>query len=76
MFVINIWGEATESGFRNVIAVNGKSWPHTERIAAATGSEHDAKHAMVECLGETVWNAQRAGGAPDEQAYLECLARR
>ena len=42
----------------------------------ATGSEHDAKHAVVECLGETIWEAQRAGRAPDEQGYLDCLARK
>ena len=45
-------------------------------LVAATGSEHDAKHAMLECLGETVWEAQRTGRAPDEAAYLECLARK
>ena len=45
-------------------------------LLARTGSEHDAKHAVLECLGETIWEAQRAGRAPDAQAYLECLARR
>jgi len=45
-------------------------------LAARMGSEHDAKHAVLECLGETMWEAQRAGRAPDEQAYLECLRRR
>jgi hypothetical protein len=47
-----------------------------EALVARTGSEHDAKHAVLECLGETVWEAQRTGSAPDEQAYLECLDRR
>jgi hypothetical protein len=47
-----------------------------EALVARTGSEHDAKHAILECLGETVWEAQRTGSAPDEQAYLECLDRR
>ena len=47
-----------------------------ERLAAKRGSEHDAKHDVLECLGETIWNAQRSGAAPDEQAYLECLDRR
>jgi hypothetical protein len=47
-----------------------------EALVARTGSEHDAKHAILECLGETVWEAQRIGSAPDEQAYLECLDRR
>jgi hypothetical protein len=39
-------------------------------------SEHDALHAVLECLGETLWEAQRLGTAPDQQAYLECLERR
>lgn len=47
-----------------------------ERLIAKTGSEHDAKHAVLECLGETVWEAQRAGLPPDERAYLECLDRK
>jgi hypothetical protein len=40
-----------------------------------TGSEHDAKHLVLECLGETVWQAQRHGAPPDEKTYLECLDR-
>jgi hypothetical protein len=46
-----------------------------ERIAAVTGSEHDARHALLDCLGESIWQAQRAGGAPDSNAYLDCLAK-
>ena len=45
-------------------------------LAARMASDHDAKHAVLECLGETIWEAQRAGRAPDQQAYLECLRRR
>jgi hypothetical protein len=40
------------------------------------GDEHDAKHTVVECLGEIVWRAQRLGAPPDEHAYLECVRRR
>ena len=40
-----------------------------------TGSEHDALHAVVECLGEVIWHAQRAGTALDEWLYLDCLDR-
>lgn len=47
-----------------------------EALTARMGSEHDAKHTVLECLGETVWEAQRAGRAPDEAAYLECLDRK
>lgn len=37
------------------------------------GSEHDAEHAMMECLGESLWSAQRNQVEPDEAAYLSCL---
>jgi hypothetical protein len=47
-----------------------------ERLLRALRSEHDALHAVLECLGETLWQAQRLGGAPDEAVYLECLRRR
>ena len=46
-----------------------------EALVAKT-AEHDAKHDMLECLGETVWQAQRTGTAPDVAAYLECLERK
>ena len=46
-----------------------------ERIRAARGDEHAALHALLECLGEVVWTAQRHGTAPDAQLYLACLAR-
>ena len=39
------------------------------------GSAHAAEHAMMEALAETLWEAQRAAGAPDEQQYLERLRR-
>ncbi len=46
-----------------------------ERIRAARGDEHAALHAVLECLGEVVWQAQRTGTPPDAQLYLDCLAR-
>ncbi|HKZ73208.1 MAG TPA: DUF1841 family protein [Steroidobacteraceae bacterium] len=39
------------------------------------GDAHEAEHALLEVLGETLWEAQRAGRAPDEAAYLERLRR-
>lgn len=36
---------------------------------------HDAEHAIMECLSETLWRAQRNGGAMDGEAYLECVRR-
>ena len=35
-----------------------------------TGDPHAAEHAMLECLAETLWHAQRDNRLPDEQAYL------
>jgi hypothetical protein len=46
-----------------------------ERIATRLGDRHAALHAVLECLGETVWRAQREGGTPDAEAYLECVRR-
>ena len=46
-----------------------------DRIRAARGDEHAALHAVLECLGEVVWTAQRHGNAPDAQLYLTCLQR-
>lgn len=38
IFVINIWGEPKDSvTYDNAVAINGKSWPYTERIAATVG---------------------------------------
>ena len=38
VFVINVWGEDVDSTFyRNVLAINGKSFPYTEPITATTG---------------------------------------
>ena len=44
-------------------------------LAGRTASPHDALHALLECLGEIVWLAQRGGTAPDELAYLDCIRR-
>jgi hypothetical protein len=46
-----------------------------ERLATRLGDAHAAEHAMLEPLAEALWEAQRLGRAPDEQAYLERLRR-
>jgi hypothetical protein len=43
------------------------------KLSAKLGSAHDAEHAMLEPLAETLWEAQRNNRMPDEQAYLERL---
>jgi hypothetical protein len=46
-----------------------------ERLRAAKGDEHAALHAVLECLGEVIWQAQRTNTPPDGALYLECLSR-
>ena len=48
---------------------------HYDRLCATRGDSHAALHAIVECLGEVVWQAQRLGTAPDAMLYLACLER-
>jgi hypothetical protein len=43
------------------------------KLSARTGGAHEAEHRMLEVLAETLWEAQRAGKSPDENAYLERL---
>lgn len=45
-----------------------------ERMTVRLG-QHEAEHSMLECLAETLWQAERAGTPPDDTAYLERLAR-
>ena len=37
------------------------------------GDRHEVEHKMMDCLGQAMWEAQRNGTPPDENAYLECL---
>jgi hypothetical protein len=43
------------------------------KLSARLGDAHAAEHTMLEALAEALWEAQRAGRAPDEQVYLERL---
>jgi hypothetical protein len=45
-------------------------------LLAGTRDAHAAEHLMLECLGETLWRAQRENRLPDEQAYLACIKAR
>ncbi len=46
-----------------------------QRLCRRLGDRHAAEHQMIECLGETLWEAQRRGAEPDERAYLRRLRR-
>jgi hypothetical protein len=44
-------------------------------LASRAGDPHAAEHQMIECLAETLWEAQSQNTAPDEARYLERLRR-
>lgn len=37
---------------------------------------HDAEHVLLECLGETIWRAQRQGTQMDALAYVDAVKRK
>lgn len=46
-----------------------------ELLAARRNSLHDAHHDTMDCLGQMVWESQRAGRPPDGAAYIDCVQR-
>ncbi|MGA8784509.1 MAG: DUF1841 family protein [Polaromonas sp.] len=46
-----------------------------ELLTARRDSLHDAHHEAMECLGQMVWESQRAGRPPDGAAYIDCVQR-
>jgi hypothetical protein len=44
-----------------------------EKLTQKMGSEHEAQHLMMECLGQVMWEAQREGGQLSPDKYLEAL---
>ena len=46
-----------------------------ELLTARRNSLHDAHHETMDCLGQMVWESQRAGKPPDGAAYLDCVQR-
>ena len=44
-------------------------------VSAKHGDIHAAEHAMIECLAETLWEAQGSNQPPDEAKYLQRLRR-
>jgi len=45
-------------------------------LASRHGDVHDAEHILTECLGQTLWQAQRDGKMPDESHYLDLVRQR
>ncbi len=45
-------------------------------LLAQYGNAMDAQHAVMDCLGEMIWQVQRHHTPFDSAAYLDCLDRR
>jgi hypothetical protein len=59
-------------GIREQVATNrpaGIAAVHRE-LAEQLGDAHAAEHRMIDCLAETLWEAQSQNRAPDEMQYL------
>ncbi len=46
-----------------------------ENLTKKLGSEHDAQHRIMECLGQVMWEAQRDGVPLSPEKYLESLKK-
>jgi hypothetical protein len=42
-----------------------------DEVVRSLGDLHRAEHQLIECLAETLWEAQRSSLPPDEGVYLE-----
>ncbi|MBB1074912.1 DUF1841 family protein [Rhodoferax sp. 4810] len=47
-----------------------------ELLTHRRDSLHDAHHEVMDCLGQMMWESQRAGRPPDGHAYIACVQRR
>ncbi len=45
----------------------------TRKLLLRYRDSHEMEHQMMECLGKSLWEAQRNNTAPDEQQYIESL---
>ena len=45
-----------------------------QALLTRTGSEHDAAHALIDCLAQAIWRSQRANLPIDELAYRRAIA--
>jgi hypothetical protein len=46
-----------------------------QRLCGTLRDEHAARHRLLECLAEVIWQAQRNGTPLDAALYLQCVGR-
>jgi len=47
-----------------------------ELLTHRRDSLHEAHHASMECLGQMLWESQRASRPPDGNSYISCVQRK
>ena len=47
-----------------------------ELLTARRDGLHEAHHDAMDCLGQMVWESQRASKPPDGDAYIDCVQRK
>lgn len=64
-------------GIREQVATNRPAGIKAvfDQLANKLGEAHEAEHRMIDCLAETLWQAQRDQRPPDELQYLESLQK-
>ncbi|MCH8944256.1 MAG: DUF1841 family protein [Proteobacteria bacterium] len=64
-------------GIREQVATNRPAGIASvyKTLAARSGDTHAAEHQMIDCLAETLWEAQSCSAAADESQYLQQLRR-
>jgi len=62
-------------GIREQLATNRPAGIDSifSKLTSNLGDAHAAEHQMIDCLAETLWEAQSQNTAPDEQKYLQRL---
>jgi len=62
-------------GIREQVATNRPAGINSvlTTLTSKLGDAHAAEHQMIDCLAETLWEAQSQNTAPDEKKYLQRL---
>lgn len=48
---------------------------HYQRLLNKHQDPHIVEHQIMECLAQMIWEAQRNHSMPNNELYLECIAR-
>ena len=48
---------------------------HYQRLLNKHQDPHIVEHLIMECLAQMIWEAQRNHSMPNNELYLECIAR-